>query len=118
MKKVYYLSTCSTSKRIISEFNLAEEGFEFQDIKTEAITERQLEEMKSLAGSYEAVFSRIARKYKELGLKEKVLTENDYRDYILNEYTFLKRPVIIINELIFVGSGKPNLAKLKVHLAS
>ena len=59
-----------------------------------------------MAGSYEALFSKIARKYKELGLKDKHLTEADFRKYILDEYTFLKRPVILIDDSIYVGSAK------------
>ncbi len=88
-------------------------GFEMQDIKTEKITSKQLEEMKKMAGSYEALFSRRALKYKELGLKDKQLTEKDYRNYILEEYTFLKRPVVIIGDKIFIGSEKKNVEALK-----
>ncbi len=98
MKKIYYLSSCSTCSRIINELDLRKKGFQFQDIKTEKITATQLEEMKNVVGSYEALFSRIARKYKELGLSEKSLTESDYKAFILEEYTFLKRPVIFIGK--------------------
>ncbi|HRO70361.1 MAG TPA: ArsC/Spx/MgsR family protein, partial [Chitinophagaceae bacterium] len=80
--------------------------------KTEKITPRQLDQMKKMAGSYEALFSRRALKYKELGLKDKSLSEKDYQQYILNEYTFLKRPVVIIGEKIFIGSEKKNVAAL------
>jgi arsenate reductase len=48
--------------------------------------------MKELAGSYEALFSRRAMKYRSMGLNEMELSEDDYRKYILEEYTFLKRP--------------------------
>jgi len=84
-----------------------------QHIKEEKITPAQLEEMKKMAGSYEALFSRRAMKYKELGLKDKQLTENDYRKFILDEYTFLKRPVVIINDKIFIGSEKKTIEALK-----
>ena len=84
-----------------------------QDIKFEKITPVQLEEMKSMAGSYEALFSRRAIKYRELGLKDKKLTEKNYRSYILEEYTFLKRPVVIINDQIFIGSEKKTVESLK-----
>ena len=117
MKKVYYLSTCSTSKRIINDFDLKNRGFEFQDIKFDKITKEQLDAMKSLARSYEALFSRIARKYKLLNLKNESLSEDDYKNYILEEYTFLKRPVIIIEKTIFIGSGKANLQELKEKLS-
>ena len=112
MKKVYHLSTCSTNQRIIKETGLEKRGFQFQDIKTEPITVAQLEEMKALAGTYEALFSRKALKYKEYGLKDKVLTEKDYKKYILEEYTFLKRPVVIDGKKIFVGNDKKTVAAL------
>lgn len=84
-----------------------------QDIKTGSISPAQLDEMKNMAGSYESLFSRRAMKYKEMGLKDKPLTENDYRRLILDEYTFLKRPVVIINDKIFVGSEKKTVEALK-----
>lgn len=87
-----------------------------QDIKTEKITMAQIDEMKKMAGSYEALFSRRALKYKELGLKEKQLTEKNYRQLILEEYTFLKRPVVIINDKIFIGSDKKTVAALKQEI--
>lgn len=84
-----------------------------QDIKFEKITAEQLDEMKKMTGSYEALFSRRALKYKELGLKDKNLTEKDFRKFILDEYTFLKRPVVIINDQIFSGSEKKTIEALK-----
>lgn len=84
-----------------------------QDIRTEKITPAQLAEMRKMAGSYEALFSRRAIKYKEMGLKYKSLEEKDYRDYILQEDTFLKRPVVMINDKIFAGSEKKTIEALK-----
>jgi arsenate reductase len=116
MNKIYYLSTCDTCKRIISELGLTEKGFELQDIKTEKITAAQLHDMQKKAGSYEALFSRIARKYKELDLGSKQLTETDYKNFILEEYTFLKRPVIFIGNNLFVGNTKAVIAEAKLEL--
>lgn len=84
-----------------------------QDIKTENISAAQLDEMKSKTSSYESLFSRRAMKYKEMGLKDKPLTEKDYRQLILDEYTFLKRPVVFVNESVFVGSEKKTIEALK-----
>jgi len=117
MRKIYYLGTCSTCARIIDEFDLKKKKFEFQDIKTEKITAGQLSEMKKMAGSYEALFSRVALKYRALGLDKMQLGENDYKKYILEEYTFLKRPVIIIGDRIFVGNSKSTVAAAKAALA-
>ncbi|MDH5367822.1 MAG: hypothetical protein OEW67_12615 [Cyclobacteriaceae bacterium] len=117
MKKVYYLSSCSTCSRIMKELNIGEE-FEQQDIKNEKITTEQLDEMKRMSGSYESLFSRTAMKYKSMGLKNMDLQEEDYRNYILEEYTFLKRPVFIVNDQIFVGNSKKNIAALASYLSN
>lgn len=106
MRKIYYLGTCSTCARIMKDLKISAKNFELQDIKTEPITAKQLEEMKKLAGSYEALFSRVALKYRALGLNNMALAENDYKKYILQEYTFLKRPVMLIDGKIFVGNTK------------
>jgi arsenate reductase len=116
MQKIYYLSTCSTCARIIKELGITPKNTVMQDIKTEKITPTQLDEMKKMAGSYEALFSRVALKYRALGLNEKKLTENDYRKYILEEYTFLKRPVILVDGKIFIGNSKKNIAAAAVSL--
>lgn len=104
MKKVYHLSTCDTCSRILKQLKLKEKGFLLQDIKTEPITKAQLEEMQELAGSYEALFSRVALKYKTLAVKP--TKENEYKKLILQEYTFLRRPVIISGKSIFIGNKK------------
>ena len=69
-----------------------------------------------MADSYEALFSRRAIKYKEMGLKNKALTEKDFRKLILEEYTFLKRPVVIKGKEIYIGSEKKNVEALKKAL--
>lgn len=84
-----------------------------QDIKKERITEDILHELASMAGSYEALFSRKAIKYRQLGLNNKDLNEKDYKKLILEEYTFLKRPVIVIGSSIFVGNSKKTIEMVK-----
>jgi arsenate reductase len=112
MKKIYHLGNCTTCQAIIEQTGIGKKGFQMQDIKFEKITPVQLAEMKTIAGSYEALFSRRALKYKDLKLKDKQLTETSYRNYILEEYTFLKRPVVIIGDKIFIGSEKKTLEAL------
>lgn len=115
MKKIYYLSTCTTCARILKELK-PPAGFILQDIKNEPITSAQLEEMKNRAGSYEALFSRIALKYRSMGLNRMKLTEKEYRNYILEEYTFLKRPVIIHGKEIFIGNAPKTVAAAKTSM--
>ncbi|BDC99316.1 arsenate reductase family protein [Persicobacter psychrovividus] len=116
-RKIYHLATCSTCKKILSELQL-DQTVELQDIKTEQITEKQLEEMQALAGNYESLFSRRARNYAARGLKDQNLTEEDYKNLILEDYTFLKRPVTLYDGEIFIGNSKKTIEQTKVKINS
>ena len=111
MKKVYFLQTCDTCRRILKEVNTND--FERQEIKANNVTVSQLEEMHQLSGSYEALFNKRAKLYKSMDLKNQVLSEADYRQFILDEYTFLKRPVFILENEIFIGNSKKVIEELK-----
>ncbi len=112
IKKIYYLETCSTCIRILKELNLPSD-FILQDIKTNEITVEQLEDMYALSESYESLFSKRSKLYKEMDLKNQKLTERDYKQYILEHYTFLSRPVFIIGNAIFIGNSKKNVETVK-----
>ncbi len=90
--------------RILKELNL--EGVELQNIKEQNIDEKTLDFLKEKVGSYEALFSKKAMKYRSMGLNKMELTEEDYKKYMLEEYTFLKRPFMINGEEVFIGNSK------------
>ena len=114
MNKIYYLASCDTCRKIIKALPQGH-NLVFHDIKQDPITEKQLDEMYQLSGSYETLFSKKAQLYKSLGLKDKVLTEADFKKYILEHYTFLSRPVFIINGAIYIGNSQQNI--FQVHKA-
>ena len=105
MKKIFHLSSCSTNARILKEINPGSDVV-LQDIKQEGIDAATLDWLKEKVGSYEALFSKKALKYRSMGLHEMKLTEADYRKYMLEEYTFLKRPFMINGEEVFIGNTK------------
>lgn len=110
MKKVFYLKTCSTNKKIMAGKDLS--SWELREIKSSPITEEELTEMYALAGSYEALFSKKSTQIKALGINLKELKEEDFKKLILQHYSFLKRPVFITDKEIFIGNEKSNLEKL------
>lgn len=105
MRKIYHYSNCSTCKRVMKALN-SDGSFDIQDIKSNPITGEQLDALKEKVGSYEALFSRRAQKYRSMGLADMKLEEDDYRELILGEFTFLKRPVIVIGNSVFSGGSK------------
>lgn len=108
MNKIYYLASCDTCRKIIKSLPQNHDLI-FHDIKQNPITVEELEEMYKLSGSYESLFSRKAQLYKSMDLKNKSLTEEDYKKYILEHYTFLSRPVFIINDKIYIGNSQQNI---------
>ena len=117
MNKIYYLASCDTCRKIIKslpkDHNLA-----FHDIKQDPITAEELEEMHQLSGSYEALFSKKAQLYKSMDLKNKSLTEDDFKKYILEHYTFLSRPVFIIDGKIYIGNSQQNMLQVMKALSN
>ncbi len=108
MKKIYHLSSCNTNQKILKEINPGRD-VELQDIKQENIDPKTLDWLKEKVGSYEVLFSKRAMKYRGLGLDKMNLTEADYRKYMLEEYTFLKRPFMINGEAVFIGNAKKDV---------
>ncbi|MGC4128702.1 MAG: ArsC/Spx/MgsR family protein [Bergeyella sp.] len=115
MKKVYYLKTCTTNKRIMQELDLRD--WELREIKSNPVTEKELDEMYEKTQSYEALFSRKSTQIKPLGIDVKSLKEKDFKKLLLQHYSFLKRPVFITDNEIFVGNDKSNLEKLNEYFS-
>jgi len=113
MKRIYHLSSCSTCQRILKEISPSQE-VELIDIKVQNIDAETLDWIKSKVGSYEALFSKRAMKFKSLGLNQMQLTETDYRKYMLEEYTFLKRPFMIFDGQVFIGNAAKEVEKAKI----
>jgi len=102
MKRFYYLSSCSTCIRILKEINLSSD-FELIDIKRTNIDANTLDTIASNIGSYES-------------LNKQKISEQDFRQLILEEYTFLKRPVLIDGNHVYVGNSKITVNQIIEHL--
>lgn len=115
MKKVFYLKTCDTCLKILKKFSLKD--WELREIKINPISTEELEQMYKLAGSYEALFNKKSNQIKLRELNLKTMTEEDFKELILDHYTFLKRPVFITDKEIFIGNEKANLEALRRFFA-
>lgn len=116
MRKVYYLPHCQTCQKALKEIGITGDDFELQNTKEKHISAKELDELKEKVGSYEILFNRRSMKYRSMGLKNQVISEEEYRDYILSEYTFLKRPMIIIDGEVFIATSKKVVAAAKEKL--
>jgi len=118
MKRIYHLSNCNTCQKIIAQIAPSND-VELVDIKENNIDATTLDWLKDKVGTYEALFSKRAMKFRSMGLHNQSLTEADYRTYMLQEYTFLKRPFMINGEAVFVGNAKKDveaaIASFRAH---
>jgi arsenate reductase (glutaredoxin) len=117
MNKIYFLASCDTCRKIIKALPNADK-LTYIDIRQNPISETDLEEMHSLSGNYEVLFSKKAQLYKSMDLKNKNLTEADYKKYLLEHYTFLSRPVFIINNNVYIGNSQKNIIEVHKALAN
>lgn len=112
MKKVFYLKTCNTCKRIMSEFDLTD--WDLREIKSQPLTEEELAAMYEKTSSYEMLFSKRSTQIRQRGIDAKSLTEKDFKALLLDHYSFLKRPVFITENEIFIGNAKSNVEALRM----
>ena len=115
MKKAYYLKTCNTCTKILKELNL--EDWELREIKSTPLTEEELGGMYARTQSYEALFSKRSTQIKARNLNTSELSEEDYKALILDHYSFLKRPVFITDDDIFIGNHKENIERLRQYIS-
>lgn len=96
----------------MKDLNLEE--FQLREIKSTPITESEIENLRLQVDSYEQLLNKRSRKYGEI--KDKHLTENELKQAILEEYTFLKRPVFQIEDKLFVGNSKAVIKAVQQEL--
>lgn len=94
-------TTCQKAKRRLDYHRVA--VAEFRDIKTEPLSRAEIERLARLLGGAANLFSRRSVKYRELGLKDKIISENEMLDLMANEYTFLKRPILAAGKRAIAG---------------
>ena len=116
MNKLYYLSSCSTCKRIIKQWSFAK-TIDLIDIKKTPINHKDLQELYKITNSYESLFNKRAQMLKKLNLNLNLLDDNDFKKLLLSHYSFLKRPVLLFNGKIFIGNSKKNIEDAEIELS-
>lgn len=99
IERMYWLPHCSTCVK--ADQYLKDKGAtvkKYINVKEEQVSEKEIQELCDLMGGVEKLFSKRAMKYRGWGLHEKELSEADMLKYMHEEYTFIKRPVIVTKD--------------------
>ena len=113
MDKFYYLSSCDTCKRIMKTLELPS-SIDLIDIKKTPLSEANLSSLYAHTASYEALLNKRAQKLKEVDKNS--LTEEKIKDLLLAHYTFLKRPVLLYNNRLFIGNTTATIEAAKAAI--
>lgn len=99
IETMYWLPYCSTCVK--AEQYLLERGVKIQkyvNLKEERVSKSDVEKLVKLIGGAEKLFSKRAMTYRSMGLDKMKLSEDDMIRYMVEEYTFIKRPVIVTKD--------------------
>jgi len=112
----FCLSTCKTCQRVQEELGSLLDDVKVQNVKEQNIDAKALDFAKEKTGSYESLFNKRAMKYRSQGLNKKEISDAEFRELILGEYTFMKRPLAIVDGEVYAGHAKKTLEGLKEAL--
>jgi arsenate reductase (glutaredoxin) len=113
MNKFYWLPNCSTcvkAKKFLDANGI--EINELRDIKANKLSHAEVEKLVEIIGGADKLFSRWAIKYRELGLNKREVSTAEMLDLMTDEYTFIKRPVLVINGKAIAGFSEKSYAEI------
>ena len=94
--EMYWLPHCTTCQKAANY--LQNKGLVLDathDVKAQPLTREQVARLADLVGGAAVLFSRRAIKYRTLKLAERELSDADLLDLMTQEYTFIRRPVLV-----------------------
>ena len=110
---VYWLPYCTTCQKAVA--HLKDRGVpvdQFRDLKARPLSELEVRELATKVGGVDALFSRRAMKYRQMGLHERELEENEMVRLMAEEYTFITRPVVVRGDRATAGFSAKRLDAL------
>jgi arsenate reductase len=84
----------------------------FRDLKAQPLEHAEVEDLVRKVGGAEKLFSKRAMKYRQMGLHEQTLSEDDLLRLMTEEYTFITRPVIVRDDRATAGFSARRLDEL------
>jgi len=102
MIKVYGIKNCNKIRDTRKWFDEQDVDYTFVDVKKEPIPPEQLADFTEKVG-LDVLINRRGTKWRQLGLADEDLTEQELFEQLLEHQTMIKRPLITKGEAILVG---------------
>ena len=101
---VYWLPYCTTCQKAAA--HLQSRGVPvraFRNLREQPLSEDEVRDLAAKVGGVEKLFSKRAMKYRQMGLHERDLPEDEMVRLMAQEYTFVTRPVIVRGDRATAG---------------
>jgi len=102
MTEVYGIKNCNKIRDTLKWLDENDIDYKFIDIRKDPIEPEKLADYVHKVG-LETILNRRGRKWKELGLSKKDLTDEELFDQLLQNQIMIKRPLIVKDEAVMVG---------------
>ena len=102
MLHVIGIKNCDTIKKTRKWLNENEVEFEFIDLKKEPLTIDEIKELEYKVG-LDVLVNKRGTTYRNLGLKDKNLSDQDMIQTLQENQSMIKRPVLVLDEAVLVG---------------
>ena len=100
----YWLPNCTTCQKARRRLDYHRISVtKFRDLKEEPLSLEEIQKLAQMLGGVEHLFSRRSVKFRELGLRDKELSEAEMLELMASEYTFLKRPILVVGDTAIAG---------------
>jgi len=104
MIDLYWLPYCTTCQKAVEYLKSRGAAIRsFRDLKAQPLSEDEVRDLAAKVGGADALFSRRAMKYRQRGLHDQSLSDDDLVRLMAEEYTFVTRPVIVRGDRATAG---------------
>lgn len=101
--------------RIIKSLGI-EDAYFLQNVKEQMTSPEQLDFLYNFTNSYEGLINKRGRVFAQMKREKAVFSETVYKALLENEYSCLKRPILIWDNKVFLGNAKATVVKMKAAL--
>jgi arsenate reductase len=84
----------------------------FRDLKAQPLSVDEVRDLAAKVGGVEKLFSKRAMKYRQMGLHEREVSEDEMVRLMTEEYTFVTRPVIVRGDRATAGFSAKRVDEL------
>lgn len=102
MIQVYGIKNCNKVRDTFSWLKKNDIEYEFVDLKKEPLNREELQSLVQQIG-LDVLVNKRGMKWRQLGLKDENLSDDELFEVLLENQSMIKRPVLVQDQAIMVG---------------